>query len=262
MIVPLHVAWSVFWLGFYEKLPQILPRWAGAWAATLLVLLTVFGKLRPTLRRPVVKLDDQVRKRAEALRFRGPGPGEGERRWLNLFFRFWTNFASAPCLSVLVLTLAIVAVRSLNGVPGVRPLERGAVVEFDGGHYLALTLFWFPGLAYFGAMLLSWVKKKVFRRVRPPRPHGSFGHKMTDGSFPSGHSLTAFCFWLPVALVVGRQAGAAAGFAMAVVALAVVALTGLSRVYLGVHFPSDVLGGYVIGLSWLCVCYFVLLPVL
>jgi undecaprenyl-diphosphatase len=45
-------------------------------------------------------------------------------------------------------------------------------------------------------------------------------------------------------------------------AILIVTLTGLSRVYLGVHFPTDVLGGYSMGLIWCVVCYFVLRPAL
>ena len=44
--------------------------------------------------------------------------------------------------------------------------------------------------------------------------------------------------------------------------IAIVTLTGLSRIYLGVHFPSDVLGGFSMGVIWCAVCYFALLPAL
>jgi membrane-associated phospholipid phosphatase len=40
-----------------------------------------------------------------------------------------------------------------------------------------------------------------------------------------------------------------------ILAVTVVALTGLSRIYLGVHFPSDVIGGYIIGAVWCVMCF-------
>ena len=113
-------------------------------------------------------------------------------------------------------------------------------------------------------MLLSYVLKRVFKRVRPPRKGFAFGHKLKDPSFPSGHSLTAFVFWMSCAATVvrwsGWNAGAVAMFC--IVALLITGLTGLSRVYLGVHFPSDVGGGYLIGLVWCVACFAALSPVL
>jgi undecaprenyl-diphosphatase len=70
-------------------------------------------------------------------------------------------------------------------------------------------------------------------------------------SFPSGHSTSAMVFYLTAALVLSqgsrwRHAAVAAGLLMAV-------LIGLSRVMLGVHWPSDVVGGWAFGLLWVIV---------
>ena len=126
-----------------------------------------------------------------------------------------------------------------------------------------LTPDFLPGFTFCGSMLMSYVTKRIFKRVRPVREHGTFGHRMKDGSFPSGHSLTSWCFWLMLAVAVEAfGAGTVLVLAITAVGLAIPLLTGLSRVYLGVHFPSDVLGGYTIGAVWSLVCYFALLPVL
>jgi undecaprenyl-diphosphatase len=112
-------------------------------------------------------------------------------------------------------------------------------------------------------MLLSFFSKRVFKRVRPVREAGAFGHKLKDGSFPSGHSLTSFCFWFMLAATSIASGMASLWIAPIIAAVfLIVALTGVSRVYLGVHFPTDVLGGYSMGLLWCVVCYIALRPVL
>ena len=95
------------------------------------------------------------------------------------------------------------------------------------------------------------------------RAEGSFGHKMSDASFPSGHSLTSFCFWTGCVMAAALLGLGASQYALLAVATTLTILfTGLSRIYMGVHFPSDVVGGYVIGIVWCIVCYFALVPVL
>jgi undecaprenyl-diphosphatase len=97
--------------------------------------------------------------------------------------------------------------------------------------------------------------------VRPPRPGKAFGYKLKDPSFPSGHSLTSFCFWTMCTFVLVQTSALPAYVIMllALGALAIVILTGLSRIYLGVHFPSDVLGGYTIGAVW-CLAFYIAVP--
>jgi undecaprenyl-diphosphatase len=73
-----------------------------------------------------------------------------------------------------------------------------------------------------------------------------------SSAFPSGHSATAVALYGFLAYALARDAAnptRRAGAALA--ALAVVLAVGLSRMYLGVHFLSDVLGGYLVGLLWL-----------
>lgn len=101
-----------------------------------------------------------------------------------------------------------------------------------------------------GAAFLTWDLKLLFHRERP-EPY--FGIPVPpDFSFPSGHALMAFCFCAALAIAARRKA---AWVAAALVALGV----GLSRIYLGVHYPSDILGGYLAGLIWILGVRFVAL---
>ena len=227
---------------FIALLPSVGPRFLLAWLLTFFALTGLFRGLKPTLRGHLLRLDERVRAWARQLRYRDHADPTTDRVLRTWFFRFWTNFASAPALIVFSLALAIWATATAQP---------------------HATLFYFPGLCYAGSSFLSYVSKRVFKRARPVRAEGSFGHKMKDASFPSGHSLTAFCFWVgcvEAALRLGVGAPLWMGL-VAWVALTVLC-TGLSRVYMGVHFPSDVLGGYIIGITWCIVCYFALMPAL
>ena len=105
-------------------------------------------------------------------------------------------------------------------------------------------------VALIGSFVLQWTMKPFFAR---PRPELSWSQLPPDYSFPSGHTLNAVVFYCGVALVIwslfGRRAGLAALVTAAVIALAV----GVSRIYLGVHFLTDVAGGILAGITWLLV---------
>ncbi len=99
-----------------------------------------------------------------------------------------------------------------------------------------------------GAMLISDLVKQLVSRPRPPVEHLQ---AVTGSSFPSGHATQASAFWfslvfvLPAAGTSPRRTRVAAGLALLIV-LAVAA----SRVYLGVHYPSDVIAGMLLGTGW------------
>lgn len=233
-----------FFAQFFSVLPALAPRLLLAWAATFAGLVPLIWALKRTIRPNVARLDARVRAWAQTVRYAdvtATGAGAAERHARTWFFRFWTNFASAPALIFLSLALAI-----------------WATGRFDYGRGGA-RWFYLPGLCYAGSMLLSFVIKRVFKRARPVRIEGTFGHKLKDASFPSGHSLTSFCFWMALAAAATLAGMAGAGVALLIAAaFFVVAMTGLSRVYLGVHFPSDVLGGFSMGAIWCAACYFAL----
>ncbi len=100
---------------------------------------------------------------------------------------------------------------------------------------------------------LSSLAKSLFDRPRPDLvPHGSYVY---TASFPSGHSLMAAVTYLTVAILVARSF-LQRRTKIYVMALAVVMTlsVGLSRIYLGVHWPTDVIAGWAAGGAWALAC--------
>ena len=100
-----------------------------------------------------------------------------------------------------------------------------------------------------GSVLLLFLLKYYFRRVRPLHPV----HEAASGySFPSGHAMSALTFYgLIIYLFVAAIPNKALKLLLAVVLCLLILAIGLSRVYLRVHYASDVLGGFLFGGLWL-----------
>lgn len=94
--------------------------------------------------------------------------------------------------------------------------------------------------------------------VGRPRPHVSHLVAVHSASFPSQHAAQATTVLLAVALLITWQAMRIAAVVLAVV---LALLVGLSRVYLGVHYPTDVLAGWLVGATWLFAASRVLAPI-
>ena len=107
------------------------------------------------------------------------------------------------------------------------------------------------GAAAAGSELLNAMLKAIFHRVRPD---AFFGFPQPENySFPSGHAMTSACFYGALAVVLaGGSARKAIYWAGGVAAPL---LIGLSRVYLGVHYPTDVLAGYAAAIVWLTILF-------
>jgi len=120
---------------------------------------------------------------------------------------------------------------------------------------LVIARYWWSAtlmvVATGGAALLETLIKFVVRRYRPQL----FLHAVaTDGSsFPSGHATDTCAFALVIIYLVWHvyphRGLMTAG---ALLLLAFVLLVGLSRIVLGVHYPTDVLGGYALAGAWIC----------
>jgi undecaprenyl-diphosphatase len=100
-----------------------------------------------------------------------------------------------------------------------------------------------------GAILLMGILKVVFQRVRPepffdtPLPLGY--------SFPSGHTLVSSCFYsVAAAFATAHERRLLVRVLIWAAAASVILLIGVSRIYLGVHYPSDVVAGYLVAGVW------------
>jgi undecaprenyl-diphosphatase len=99
-----------------------------------------------------------------------------------------------------------------------------------------------------GALVLDLMLKLAFHRARPVP---FFGPVPSTYSFPSGHALFSFCFYGVLAgLLAVRVRSMPARVLIWLTAALLVASIGLSRIYLGVHYPSDVIAGYLAGTIW------------
>lgn len=108
--------------------------------------------------------------------------------------------------------------------------------------------------ANLGGKLLEYVIKNTVHRTRP-----QYAAEFLNGasySFPSGHTMgSTICYLLLAYMVAARQGATTRARWMAFVVAAIVILAvAFSRVYLGVHYPSDVAGGFAAGMAWLTVC--------
>ena len=101
--------------------------------------------------------------------------------------------------------------------------------------------------------VLVWALKGLLLRARPSVDHALV--TASGASFPSGHAFVAFAFYgylavLAFHLVTGKMR-AVLGAGFLIVAMAI----GLSRIYLGAHWPSDVLASYFLGITWLATLF-------
>jgi undecaprenyl-diphosphatase len=100
-----------------------------------------------------------------------------------------------------------------------------------------------------GGSLLMWVLKMGFHRQRPQPFFDT--HLPASYSFPSGHALLSFCLCGAAAALFSRdQKKPWIRIAIWSIAVVLVVAIGYSRIYLGVHYPSDVLAGYLGALVW------------
>jgi undecaprenyl-diphosphatase len=138
--------------------------------------------------------------------------------------------------SLAVLTLLTVAVAGFLVLQGKRHAALLVVVAIGGG------------------MLVSTLTKLGFDRPRPDLvPHGA---TVYTASFPSGHSMMAAVTYLTLGALLARvHAERRLKLYLLGLAVFITVLVGFSRVYLGVHWPTDVLAGWALGAAWALLCW-------
>ena len=144
---------------------------------------------------------------------------------------------------------------ALGGVGILTMLALGAVgylVMLRKGH-AAIAL----AIAVAGGLVVSTALKLFFDRPRPDLvPHGSFVY---TSSFPSGHSVMAAVTYLTIGALLARiHAPLRIKAYLIGCAVLLTMLVGTSRIYLGVHWPSDVAAGWAVGAAWAMLSSFVM----
>lgn len=100
----------------------------------------------------------------------------------------------------------------------------------------------------FSGVALNWLLKFIFQR---PRPHFMPLVYENSYSFPSGHAMNAFIFYTCLSCFIFlKMRNRGVGYVLIAGSILLIGLIGISRIYLGAHYPSDVLAGYAAGLCW------------
>jgi undecaprenyl-diphosphatase len=170
---------------------------------------------------------------------------EGETLHFDGTVRDWVHAHSSNVLTTLMRAVSFI------GSPGI--LGPAAIIIF-----LLLRYFgWLREarlllIAMLGALLLEQVLKLAFHRARPVSFFGV--PEPSSYSYPSGHALFAVCFFGTLAwILAARLSSRLSRAALWTGAILIAGLIGYSRIYLGVHYPTDVIAGYTSALVWLTV---------
>jgi undecaprenyl-diphosphatase len=191
----------------------------------------------------------------------------GEPRRSQLHWRLVAGWIVLACIWLAMLLLGrgaldrrIYEALYAGGRPALITIARiftalGEPTVLVGAGFLVAGWLWWNGRARFALMLLAVilvgrgiteVEKLAVARPRPElEPHLAI---VRTWSFPSGHATSSMIFYLTLALALG--AGKPWQRIAAAAAVLLSLLIGVSRVMLGVHWPSDVVGGWAFGLLW------------
>jgi membrane-associated phospholipid phosphatase len=153
-------------------------------------------------------------------------------------------------------TLLLSAVTSLGGTQVLLAVTLLATVGLLARRRIAHAAL--MGAAFAGGEALNSALKAAFERPRP-----SFSDPLATAagySFPSGHAMVSLTVYGGLAFVIAASVGSRrAQLLVLISAIVLVLAIGFSRVYLGVHYASDVLAAYSAGLAWLTLCALTLL---
>jgi undecaprenyl-diphosphatase len=159
----------------------------------------------------------------------------------------WFEAIHSPTLDVLA--LEVTALGSITVISLV--VLVASVLLWTTEHRYSVLLLW---VAVFGAAVLNLMLKMGFDRPRPEVFEWRTAYA-GQASFPSGHATLAMVVYWTLAYLVSRlERPRALRVLTWAGALALVLAIGLSRLYIGVHYPSDVVAGFVLGFAWATIC--------
>ena len=160
-------------------------------------------------------------------------------------FALWTYSLASP-----VLTGFLTIVTDIGS-----PLGTGILTAIAFGLLVwrkFYSLAWLVVIIVGGSAILDEVLKLIFRRTRPDLLLG--GQHLSSYSFPSGHATGAICFFgFLIWLSWNHLKSPLLKWLAITGSIIMILLVGFSRIYLGVHYPTDVIGGYFSGGSWLII---------
>lgn len=151
------------------------------------------------------------------------------------------------------ITQAMVAITNFGGSAGTSMLVLVATIALLLTRHVREAVFVMS--ANLGGLFLIRGLKAVFAR---PRPSADVVMSITHPqsmSFPSGHALSAMVLYASLVIAAAAVGNQRLTRIATVVAVVAIPLMGFSRVYLGVHFPSDVLAGWTLGFAWVWLVY-------
>ena len=155
----------------------------------------------------------------------------------------WFEVNRSPFLDKVMLEITTLG----SGVVLVMLVLVAAVFLWQTKHHWSVYLLL---LGVLGGKLFNSILKAVFERDRPSVVQ--WVTEVHSASFPSGHAMSSMVVYGSVAYLVGRlNPTPALRLTTRLVAAAMIVGIGISRMYLGVHYPSDVIAGYLGGLAWL-----------
>jgi undecaprenyl-diphosphatase len=168
---------------------------------------------------------------------------EGGTQQMDNAVLLWMNRHASPALTGLALDVTALGAGTVVWLVVVV----ASVFLWVSRHRYSVLLLW---VAILGSGLINTVMKLFFHR---PRPHLFPWRVPYAGlsSFPSGHSMTSMVCYATLAYLIARLVDSRflRRFTFTLAAV-IVLLIGLSRMYLGVHYPTDVLAGFTMGLAW------------
>ena len=165
---------------------------------------------------------------------------EGDTVAFDMAVRSWVHQFASPAMTLAMKGISLLGYDVL-------------VVELVIAIAVFLRLHWRKAAAWLtitmlGEIALNVALKHAFHRHRPVPFFGDAPHSY---SFPSGHALASFCFYGVLAgLIVNRAEKVGWRIAVGITAAVLILAIGISRIYLGVHYPSDVVAGYLAAAMW------------